>query len=70
MRDPAITDLGSASTMNDDACNVELTTDCWICGKPMTRFAQDSWYWYYRCGDCGVERMYPKERNHADMPEM
>jgi len=56
--------------MNDDTCNVELTTDCWICGKPMTRFAQDSWYWYYRCEECGVERMYPKERNDADMPEM
>lgn len=56
--------------MNDDTCSVELTTDCWICGKPMTRFAQDSWYWYYRCEDCGVERMYPKERNDADMPEM
>jgi DNA-directed RNA polymerase subunit RPC12/RpoP len=70
LRDPAITDLGSVSIMNDDTCHVELTTDCWTCGKPMTRFAQDSWYWYYRCEACGVERMYPKEKNDADMPEM
>jgi hypothetical protein len=45
LRDPAITDLGSASTMNDDACNVELTTDCWICENP-DPLRQDSWYWY------------------------
>ncbi len=56
--------------MANDDYKLELTTRCWICGKPMKRFAQDSWYWYYRCEDCDTERLEPKERDNADMPEM
>ena len=32
---------------------------CVMCGKPMTRYAQDHWYWYYKC-DCGHEQLVPK----------
>lgn len=55
--------------MSRDDHTIELTTDCWICRKPMIRFAEDSWYWFYRCADCGTEKLYPKEKERLRIPE-
>ena len=52
--------------MDNNVCNVDLTTDCWICGKPMKIFAQDSWYWFLKCVDCKTEKLIPKERELKD----
>lgn len=39
---------------------------CPYCRKPMTRYGEDTYYWYYRCKnmDCpkpGHENMQPKD---------
>jgi ssDNA-binding Zn-finger/Zn-ribbon topoisomerase 1 len=30
---------------------------CWNCNGVMRRFAQDTFYWYYKCPKCGKERL-------------
>lgn len=34
---------------------------CWNCTGTMERFADDTFYWYYRCPKCGKEKLEPKE---------
>jgi len=50
------------TTTNHTTVNEPQKTCCHVCGKTMKRFAQDYWYWYYRC-DCGRERLVPKEEH-------
>jgi DNA-directed RNA polymerase subunit RPC12/RpoP len=38
---------------------------CWKCGKEMKRFAQDTFYWYYKCPKCGQENLVLKEKDNA-----
>lgn len=38
---------------------------CWKCGKEMKRYGEDTFYWYYRCKDCGIENMKLKEKDNA-----
>ncbi len=55
--------------MNDTTANKPEDTGCHVCGRTMKRFAQDHWYWYYRCA-CGCERLVPKEENERGYQPM
>ena len=35
---------------------------CWNCSERMQQFADDTFYWYYRCAACGKEKMVPKKK--------
>ena len=35
---------------------------CYKDGKTMKRFAEDHWYWYYKC-ECGNEHLIPKNED-------
>ncbi len=36
---------------------------CWNCDAEMKRFAEDTFYHYYKCPVCGKEKMEPKEQD-------
>jgi len=34
---------------------------CWNCDGEMIRFAHDTFYWYYKCPKCKMEKAIPRE---------
>ncbi len=35
--------------------------ECWNCKGTMKLIAHDTFYWFYKCPDCGKEKASPRE---------